>query len=148
MEFLRKSIFSKNVWTLSIGMSVLLFAFSAYTSMFSSPRESVKIFLYILGVVLITFLGASLIVKTISRIINFRSLFKYFDIDPSWIFILALGSLFFSMLFGYLRFFTVEFFAGVFLLTFVPAILFRIFINFVISFPPGSKEARISIINE
>lgn len=147
MKFLKKIIFSKNVWTIGIAIFVVWLAFSSMGA-FLYPSHSNEIFLYNLEVVLISFLGASLIIKIISKIINSNFLFKYLDINPTWLFVLALGSLFFCLLFRYPRFFAFEVFVGVFLLGFVPAVLFRISLTFIVFLLSGSKESAISIINE
>ncbi len=108
MDLLRKYLISRNVRTVGIGMIFVWLAVFGMATMFSSPMETREGFIYITPVVLISFLAASLIIKIISKVINFQSLFKYFEVDLSWIFILALGSFFFICIFVYPRFFAFE----------------------------------------
>lgn len=149
MQLIKKFIYSKNVWTIGIGMFIVWLGFSAAVATFVDDTEEARTitYQYFLELVLMAFLGASLIVKIAQKIINFRHLFRYFEVDPSWVFVLALGSLFFSLFFRDANFFNFKFISGIFLLGFVPAGLFRISINFVLTLLPSSKNSKISIID-
>lgn len=118
--------------------------FSSYGAFLNSKKS----FLYFFELVTLSYLVAAVIVKIIHKTLKNKFSFENIFFDSSWVLILSLGSLFFA----YYFFYTMnpqdfEIYLGVFLLSAVPAGLFRLLINFIKSFPPDSKDSELSIIN-
>jgi hypothetical protein len=152
MELLKKILFSKNVWTVSFAMLVVWLAFSGLGAMLS-PRNSNKVFLYYLVVVLISFLGATAIVKVIQRVLAVKFPFIDLPFDATWFFILTLGSIFFSyVVFADSKLMGSELVSGIFSLAVIPAGFLRILIYFITfsktMWYDSSKEISILIAPE
>lgn len=151
MKKLNKFIFSKNVWTVFVGSMFVWLAFSAMANMLG-PRNSNQIFLHYLEMVFISFCGAGVIITIMYKILNRKLSNPDLGFSFWWVFVLALGSLFFAYLFSNGLFekpsINFELFMEVFTLSFVSSALFRILINFIISFFPNSQDSVISVVNK
>jgi hypothetical protein len=126
MELLKKIFYSKNVWTISFAMFFVWAAFSGLGTLLSSHNPFNKVFLYYLIIVLISFLGATAIVNIIQRVLAVKFPFINLPFDPSWFFVLTLGSIFFSYaVFADSELIVSELFSEVFSLAVIPAGILR-----------------------
>ncbi len=149
MESLKKILASKNVWTVSFAMFVVWGAFSSFGAMLS-PHNSNKVFRYYLIVVLISFLGAAAIVKIIQRVLTVKFSFINLPFDPSWFFVLTLGSIFFTgAVFAGSALISSELVSGIFALAVIPGGILRILIIFISSLKAMlcDSDKEISILN-
>lgn len=64
-----------------------------------NPDRVDEVFLYFFELVLFSYVTAAVIIKAIHRILMVRFSFQDIFFSPLWIFVLALGSLFFAYLF-------------------------------------------------
>lgn len=136
---------SKNVLTICVAMLFVWIAFAGMGSMLIDSQKADKVFIYYFQLVLISYLGAGFTVKIFGKILSLRFSFATLNFDPSWIFILALGSLFFIYL-SFLNF-AIEIYAGVFALSIIPASLFRIIISSAVSIFADSSKMESILIN-
>lgn len=145
MQLLNIILLSKNVLTICVAIIFVWLAFAGMGAMLKDSQKADEIFTCYFQLAFISYLGAGFIVKIFSKILNCKVSFNTLNFDPSWIFILALGSLFFI----YLSFhsFAIELYAGVFALSLIPASLFRIIISGAVSIFADSNKLESILIN-